>query len=98
MLITAKYAGHCASCNEPFSIGDKIEWEPGLKPRHPDCYLQDERAGRSDSQFESAARSFEDCDGPDDGAQFNTLTADEREDELEDLDTAFEYEDFDDDF
>jgi hypothetical protein len=93
MLITAKFAGRCASCNEPFGVGDKIEWEPGLKPRHPDCYLRDERVGRPDSEFESAARSYEDCDGPDLGDAFNVLNADEREDDLWDVDNSFDFDD-----
>jgi hypothetical protein len=72
MLITAKFAGRCASCNEPFSIGDKIEWEPGLKPRHPDCYLNDERAGKANPEIDDPTD-----DDLDAGEEFNNLTSEE---------------------
>jgi hypothetical protein len=89
MLITAKFAGRCASCNEPFSIGDKIEWEPGLKPRHPDCYLRDERVGRPDPQIDDEPEDRL-SDDDDLGEAFNAINITDDENEPPDADRFFD--------
>jgi hypothetical protein len=37
MTITAKFAGHCATCHESIHIGDEIEYKKGEPVSHAAC-------------------------------------------------------------
>jgi hypothetical protein len=42
MIITAKFPGTCRKCNQPITVGEKIEWEKSAGATHVKCPAQPE--------------------------------------------------------
>ena len=62
IIMSAKYAGKCATCGLPFIVGEQIAWVPGVKhgsSYHPLCYNGPVQAGRSSPKKEPPVAQIE---------------------------------------